>query len=319
MNAIIGVIGIFLAIILSRPFTTLVHELGHALPALVFTKKEVTIYIGSYGSLEKSYPFQLGRLSIFFTPKFVHLQQGLCSHQGAATIGQSILIVLGGPVFSLLLGLFFSWLILFYKDQQIIAFVMGIFLVSGIFDFINNIIPSKDPLIMHDGRTTHNDGYQLQQLLKTSKYPASYFEAIEALNNNQFDLGIKKLLETAETGVSSGPLYQDIMQLLTHPDHIESELWSAISFHEKYSHQFPLDSSDFVIAGNLYQKVDHDLKAISHYSKAVDINYKNAEALFQRAKLFHKLGYNNRSISDLQKIISIDDQHKEARYLLDNF
>jgi len=319
MTAIIGTFAVFLALILSRPFTTLVHELGHALPSLLFTKSQVSIYIGSYGNLEKSFKFRLGRLKIFFTPKLFHLGQGLCSHKQTRTIGQSIIIVLGGPVFSLLLGLFFSWMILFYKDQQVIAFVLGIFLTSGIFDFIANIIPNSDPLIMHDGRVTHNDGFQFQRLLQTSNYPSSYFEAIDALNKNQFELALEKFQETADSGINKGPLYQEAMQLLTHPDYFPNGLSQAISFHEKYSHQFQLESNDLLLAGNLYQKAGNDLKAINNYGKAIEINYKNAEALFQRASLFRKLGYNEKAAADLKKVILIDELHKGARKMLDNY
>lgn len=319
MTAILGIIAVFAALLLSRPFTTLVHELGHAFPALIFTKQKVTIYIGSYGDLKKSCAFQLGRLRVFFTPKLISLEQGLCSHQGTKTIGQSILIVLGGPIFSLILGLAFSSFILQYKDQPIIAFVMGIFLVSGIFDFINNIIPSKDPMVLHNGSVTHNDGYQLQQLFQTSNYPSEYFEALEALNKKEYDLAYTKLLDTADKGISNGPLYQEVMQLLTYTEHEHFNVLKAISFHEKYAHQFTLDTSDFFLAGNLYQKVGDDLRAISHYSKAVDLNYKNIEALYQRAKLFRKLGYNQRAMADLKKVISIDQQHEAAQSLLNGF
>lgn len=319
MTSIFGTIAVFFALILSRPFTTLVHELGHALPALAFTDNKVTIYIGSYGHLEKSFKLNIGQLEILFTPKLFHLGQGLCSHSQTRTLGQSITIVLGGPVFSLLLGLLFSWLILFYKNQPEIAFVMGIFLTSGIFDFIANIIPNSEPLIMHDGRTTHNDGFQFRQMLQTSKYPSTYFEAMEALNKNEYELAKNKLLETAKNGISKGPLYEETMRLFTHNNHIENGLSEAISFHEEYGAQFQLESSDYLRAGNLYRKAGNDLKAINNYGKAIELNYKNAEALYQRAALFHKLGYNNRAMTDLKKVLLIDESHSRARKLMANF
>jgi len=316
MTAITGTIAVFLALILSRPFTTLVHEIGHALPSLAFTNKKVTIYVGSYGNLEKSFKFNIGRLEIFFTPKLFSLGQGLCSHASPRTLGQSIIIVLGGPVFSLLLGLFFSWLILSYKNQPEIAFVMGIFLTSGIFDFITNIIPNTEPLVMHDGRTTHNDGFQFQRMLQTSKYPTTYFEAMKALNNNQYELAKNKLLETAESGIDKGPLYEETMQLFTHGNFIKNGISEAILFHEAYGSNFKLESSDFLRAGNLYRKAGNDLKAINNYGKAIEVNYKNAAALYQRATLFHKLGYNEKAKADLKKVILIDEGHRGARELM---
>lgn len=319
MTGILGTIAIFLAIILSRPFTTLVHELGHALPALAFTNNPVSIYIGSYGNLDKSFHFNFGRLEMFFTPKLLHLEQGLCAHQGTKTIGQSMMIVLGGPIFSLLLGLLFCWLILFYKDQPIIAFGMGIFLVSGIFDFIGNIIPNKEPLIMHDGRTTHNDGYQFQRLLQTSKYPPSYFEAMEAINQNQYELGLKKLIEAAESGVNTGPLYQETIQLLSHPHYPTSDSAQAIAFHEQFGSQFKLESGDYLQIGNLHLKTGDDYKAILNYSTAIDLNYKNIEALYQRGKVLQKVGYDKKALADFKKVVLFDEQYKEVQKLMNSF
>ncbi len=319
MTGILGTIAVFLAIILSRPFTTLVHELGHALPALVFTKNPVSIYVGSYGNLDKSFHFNLGRLEVFFTPKLINLEQGLCSHQGAKTIGQSMMIVLGGPVFSLLLGLLFCWLILFYKDQPMIAFGMGIFLVSGIFDFIGNILPNKEPMIMHNGRMMYNDGYQFQRLLQTSKYPPSYFEAMEAINKNEYELGLKKLMETAESGITNGPLYQDLMQLLTHPRYPTSDPAQALAFHERFSGQFKLESGDYLQVGNLYLKNGDDYRAISNYSKAIELNYKNIEALYQRGKILQKVGYDKKALADFTKVVLFDEQYKEVQKLMNSF
>ena len=55
-----------LVIILIKQSTTFFHEMGHAIPALIFTKKSVTVYIGSYGDISKTTQFKLGRLTIYF-------------------------------------------------------------------------------------------------------------------------------------------------------------------------------------------------------------------------------------------------------------
>jgi len=77
ITAISGVLLIFLAIILSRPITTFVHELGHAIPSLLFTKGPVVIYVGSYGDISNSTTTTFGRLSIIFKFKLTDLQLAL--------------------------------------------------------------------------------------------------------------------------------------------------------------------------------------------------------------------------------------------------
>lgn len=42
-----------------RGLIIILHELGHALPAILLTKEKVSIYIGSYGDQKKSINFKL--------------------------------------------------------------------------------------------------------------------------------------------------------------------------------------------------------------------------------------------------------------------
>ncbi len=46
------------------PITVLLHELGHAIPALILTRQKVSIYIGSYGDPDKSLHFRIGLLEL---------------------------------------------------------------------------------------------------------------------------------------------------------------------------------------------------------------------------------------------------------------
>ncbi len=319
MSTIIGAIAVFLVIIISRPFTTLIHELGHALPALAFTEKEVIVYVGSYGNIERSSHFNIGRLHFIFTPRITQLQLGLCQHRAPKTIAQSMAIVFGGPLFSLLLGLVCAYFILQYKEQPYIAFAIAIFLTSGLLDFLVNIIPDKKPMYLHDGSISYNDGYQFMQLVQTYGYPPVYFEALELINKEEYDLASKKFYAAAETGVMTGPLYQEAINFFTWPQHEGRYLGKAIDFHERYQHHFKLDSNDFQTIGELYEElVGDEMKAISNYSKAIEINYMNVDALFARARLFNKLGYEMKAIADLKKVVSMDESSVEAREMLNS-
>ena len=40
--------------LISRSVTTFVHEMGHAIPSLFFTKEEVIVCVGSYGDVSHS-------------------------------------------------------------------------------------------------------------------------------------------------------------------------------------------------------------------------------------------------------------------------
>ena len=127
-----------LTIIMARSITTFIHELGHAIPALLFTDDDVVICLGSYGDVSDSWCFDMGRLKIYFQLNILSWQIGICAHEKPESVDRDIAIVLGGPIATLLL--FFS---LVYALSMPMSdnwkFVLLVFMMSGILDFIVNI------------------------------------------------------------------------------------------------------------------------------------------------------------------------------------
>jgi tetratricopeptide (TPR) repeat protein len=297
-TAIIGICLIFLAIVLSRPITTFIHEMGHAIPALLFTKEPVVIYVGSYGDISNSTTTTLGRLSIIFKFHLRDWQLGLCRHQRAATLWQELLIILGGPLFSLLTAVVAMRWLPVYQSDQYIAFAIGIFLTSGILDFFVNIIPASKPLQMYDGGIAYNDGAQFVQLLKTSRYPEVYFDGIQLLNEGRETEGLEKLKAAIEQGVHDLSVYQLAMAIVTANYPVEE----VMAFHENYGSFFKLSSADYVAMGQLYQQENLDNKAIRYYSEAIKLEYTNVKALTLRGNLLLEIGRYQEGKADLAKV-----------------
>jgi len=298
LSTITGVLLIFMAIILSRPVTTFVHEMGHAIPSLMFTNGPVIIHIGSYGDISNSTTTTIGRLTIIFKFKLTDLQLGLCQHQGVASIWQNLLIILGGPIFSLLLGLFFFWILPAFKESQFIAFFIGIFLTSGIWDFFVNIIPEKEPMKLHDGGVAHNDGSQFLSVLKSRNYPEVYFEGIQLLNEEKNMEAANKLKEAIEQGVHDLQLYQLVMTIYS----TEKQKRAAMDFHTDYSGHFKLSTFDYTNIGELFEEDGFYMKAVAQYNKAIQLDFKNVQALALRGKLLLEMGHHERGKADLHKV-----------------
>jgi len=68
-----------------RPLTTFIHEMGHAIPSLLYTKGIVTIYVGSYGDPDKSIHFTVGRLKVYFKYNPLLWDSGLCGYNTNGT------------------------------------------------------------------------------------------------------------------------------------------------------------------------------------------------------------------------------------------
>tara|TARA_Y100001968_G_C18819714_1_gene464018 strand:+ start:86 stop:469 length:384 start_codon:yes stop_codon:yes gene_type:complete len=86
----------------------------------------------------------------------------------------------------------------------------------------------------------------------------------------------------------------------------------------------PKNEESLIRRGLLREKFN-PLGALDDYTKAIDVNQKNANVLYFRSRVKYKLGDKSSAISDLEKSISIDpettgdnEQRNFTNYLLDD-
>jgi hypothetical protein len=65
-------------LVITRPFTVLFHELGYAIPIILMTREDATIYVGSYGDKRHSINLCLGSLNIWIRYNPFGWRGGLC-------------------------------------------------------------------------------------------------------------------------------------------------------------------------------------------------------------------------------------------------
>src|ERR1700733_4247692 len=83
---------------ISNFITILIHELGHAIPALLFTQKPVTIYAGTFGD-DTSQKFKFGRLTIFVRPKLSYLKnRGLTIYDTDIHLNKQLVVLITAPI-----------------------------------------------------------------------------------------------------------------------------------------------------------------------------------------------------------------------------
>lgn len=269
--------GVFIAIVaigivlMTRSITVLIHELGHAIPSLLFTKEEVIICVGSYENLTKSKGIKLGRLTTFFTINIFNWNSGLCLHKGVTTFVQNFLIILGGPLASLLIGL---GMILVVKNWQggEYGVVVAIFLiVSALWDFISNIIPHEKPLVTHNGNIVYNDGYQLQRLLQQNKLAAHQQEALSEHRLGHYDKVLALLKNDALEGLKTREIRRVYIESLMHTRQLEE---AEQAFYH-YFGQIELKSPDFSLIAEIKMEQQQYENALEAYDRAVYLDFTN--------------------------------------------
>lgn len=161
-----GVIPLVLLLFLAFFITVSLHELGHAIPALLMTRRRVTIYIGSLGSPYQSFHVSVGRLTFFCKYNPLLWYKGCCVTNYDLSIDQQILYVAGGPIASFL-GTLASWfLVLAMEHQDFFRVVAGSIFALSLLVTISIVFPSARVRYTASGHPVHNDTVQLFRLIR---------------------------------------------------------------------------------------------------------------------------------------------------------
>ncbi len=164
-------IGIILVI---RSITTLLHELGHAIPALLYTDDEVRILLGTY-NYDETWSFSIGRLTIHYKFNLFHWRQGLCSHSRPARWQEEAWITAGGPLMSFIIIWISIGMILYLRTDSA-YYVFSILALSSVIDLVLNL--RRESILLTDASydVLHTDGYMLYRQFQLRE---SYFNYLD--------------------------------------------------------------------------------------------------------------------------------------------
>jgi hypothetical protein len=156
------------AFVIVFQLTTIIHELGHAIPARIFSKDKVTIYIG-VGNSKRN--FKIGNLKVLF--RGFHPFTGFASWDGnKLTRFGKIVATLGGPLVSLMVGMG-SLLIAGKIANNALNNLFTFIAYYNLFQFIITAIPFKYPSWWGAYGGTTSDGYKVLTLLKEKAEPTN--------------------------------------------------------------------------------------------------------------------------------------------------
>ena len=329
-------------VFLVRNVTTIVHELGHAVPSLLFNKGLVEIYIGSLGNRDDSWSFTIGRLKIHLRNNFLYWNYGLCVNSSTNDNWlKNLIIVFSGPIVSFVIGVIVSILLVNSSNGWIVTGGI-IIIVSILIDLYINLMPRKEPIVLSDGNITYNDGRLIQDILKYRRYYSDYkkanslyierkysesaiiYENLLNLRNDEmtFLYGLSSLVMSKDY-ISALKLFKDF-HLIKFESNGEILLLLGLT-HSKNNN--PEESLYFYTKGlsvegdnaNLLNNRGYQLilmedysSAIRDFDRALECNPTFAYALSNRGFCRLKLGELNRGLGDILRSLDIDDKNSYA-------
>ncbi len=177
----------FLFISLSIPLVVFTHELGHAIPALIFRKGEVTVIIGSPQDWVHQYRFRLKRLKFEISRNPLDWYYGMCKSNSPTYDSWSFfIIVFSGPILSLLLALFFAY-ITFVTDLHGILKIFGISsFITSVAYFFWSLWPKQFIFSVTDNLYHYNDGQQILTVLQYKVMPRKLSQALALYSEGKY-------------------------------------------------------------------------------------------------------------------------------------
>lgn len=165
-----GILYISIAVLifgLVRIFTICLHELSHALLALLYTKRElIEVFIGSTGEKQKGLKLRLSkRLNIYIQFLPWKLYCGLCKYpKNTMEWHQEVKMLLAGNVTSFVLFIA-SAIFLKINTYEFLDLLGNFFLVCTLMDFLTNMISRKSSFTLYDSTTQRTDIDQINKIL----------------------------------------------------------------------------------------------------------------------------------------------------------
>ena len=237
--------GMLFLTFITRPFIVLLHEMGHAVPALIMTSQPVTVYIGSYGDPRRSKQFRLGRLTIWFKIS-LFWKTGLCViPQQDMSRWQRALFVLGGPIASITIATIGCYFIFNYDLHGLLKAFFIAFTFFAAADLLLNLIPNSTTIYLHNGKVAYNDGQALKMLWYYRKFSEEYEKAIIYFDNQQYQQAAILLERFIAYKLRSPDIYE---RAITSRINLQ-EHEAALTLYRSYAANCTLSSEGYGLGG----------------------------------------------------------------------
>lgn len=349
MEVFLGVlvgIGGLVGIALIRFITTFVHEVGHAISALLLTGGQVEMYVASLGDEKKSVKLTIGRLTTYLSFIIWNLEIGLCRRSTETSISRAIIITLSGPVLSLSLALIFLYTLSLEGFTDVQKFFLAVFMVSALWDFFVNIIPRTQDIVLANQDTVHNDGKELVHLLKLAFASKDYHEVLKFMEFGDYDKALDKIKQLLKGDRKSRAFLETKLDILiatsddsdyivAYGDYIKSRQpktkyiahWARLKikkhdydevvtamtkllFEGKSNYDFHFLRGSALVELGEYKDALRDFHALTLGDE------EDPRALANRAYCQFRLGYGNEAIEDVLQAVKDAKEHQgEINYL----
>ena len=266
--------GLILLLIITRPFTVLFHELGHAIPILLLTGKKATIFVGSYGNRKYSFRLAAGKLEIWFRYNPLKWGGGLCIAEAEdISTRNKIIYILGGVIFSILIAGILFYLTIAHDLHGSLKLICAFAFGSTIFDLFVNLIPREK--VDSDGKLHRSDGFYLRHIIQWGKFSKRFDAAIEFYKNKQYNQA-GELFEA----LSNHRFQNEDINRLAYCCFVYTKNYKkAYLLLQEFSKRYELNSDDYYNFSYVCSCLNRNEEKLLYIEKSLDLNPDSPYAL----------------------------------------
>jgi len=307
-------LGIFIAVgwivgfVLSRIITTFFHEMGHAIPALMYTEGPVKIHLGSYGKEKNSAKFIWGRLQTILNFNVFNWNIGMCSYDGTKNRKHIFWIVLGGPLFSLIFGGFLLFLILTNNFSDGVITILTVFILAAVFDFFVNMIPSIGSMQNDNGEPILSDGTILFSLFYSRNFSEEFLKAEDLFGEKKYDEAILLYQKIINDDDDKTPYRMSLIQALVDAERFDEAAEQIEILKER--NQF--GRGDLHWLGEISMKSQKYYEAISYFNDYLYKNYEDVEVLYKRGYCYIQIAEYGKAIQNFDSALIYQPKFNKA-------
>lgn len=296
------IMSVFVLFALMRPVTTALHELGHALPALLFTRGPVSMVIGVPDRLPEEPLMRIARLKLWITKDPLKWLGGYCSHETAPRRWQRAVILIGGVLFSLFIAVPVAYWAFETDVHGFIRTLLLLLAISSVVDLFINLIPSRYPIRMPDGRITFNDGAQFRWLFTKVPLMEQWKIAVEHSNVQHFDAAWAMYKHFLDLGWRDPAVFHNGLSALLKLHRYEE----AASVYEQWSSEQSLNADQLALGGLVYSKARLYEAALMEYDKALELDQDLSWAIHNKGYTLIKVGRYQEAIVCFDRALSFE-------------
>ena len=151
----------WIGLIIFRPFATLVHEIGHLIPAVILTKKEVLIRVGQSG---KSWQGKFR--SVLWEISFINGREGFTGYdKGSLSKLGLIVVISGGIISSLMMSIISGWQIFGNQFTTLSEVILVSWFCANSLVLIRSLLPVRLKPTATFPEGPPSDGLELKRII----------------------------------------------------------------------------------------------------------------------------------------------------------